>query len=123
MDHRPGDLTPSLDELLAHDDHVDWYAERRQAVAQPNHLLEVTIAVPLDHEEVQVAVGTGVPAGPGAEEDHPRWRTRSFGQLAASLRNDLLTHHRLSTVPQGAETASRIKQAGNGMGGAGFEPA
>ncbi len=105
MHHRPRDVPPSLHELLAHHHDVDGHPERWQAVAQSNHLLELTIAISLDDEEVEVAVGTGVAAGPRTEQNHARGRTRRLGQDAASLRNDLIAYHG-ETVPQQPEATS-----------------
>ncbi len=70
VDHRAGNLLAAGDEFLAEDDDVNGDPERREYRAESNHLLEVAGVVLVDHEQVEVAVGTGFASGMRPEQNH-----------------------------------------------------
>lgn len=86
------------------DDDVNGDAERRQGIAQTNHLGELAGDVILDHQEIQIAVSPARAASPRTEENHLGRRARLGRECATSLEDRLVINHNV-TVSQAADRA------------------
>src|SRR3954451_11482021 len=96
IQHRPFEVPPFLDVPGAYDDHVESHFQTAKLASQTSSLgASLRDLTWLDHEEVQIAVGTRFAAGAGAEKDHPGpWR--GLRQEAPRLLDQRLVRHRSS---------------------------
>lgn len=69
VEHGALDLAPLGEVVSAYDDHIGGNAQSPQLAAKPDRLSSAVIDFGLDHEEVEVAVGAGIAAGVGSEQD------------------------------------------------------
>jgi hypothetical protein len=74
MNDAAADIGPTLGVVAVHDHYVGGDAKDAQLAKQANRLPHLVVDVGLDDEEVDIAVGIGLTASMGAEEDHARSR-------------------------------------------------
>jgi hypothetical protein len=97
VDHRPRDITPFIDLLLAHHNHVKSDFEISQLSAQTSRLCSRGSDLRLDHEEVEITRGTGVAAGVRPKEDHPG-AVGCGGQSSPGLSDQALVGHGITVA-------------------------
>jgi len=72
VEHRALDVAPLGDLVSAYDDYVGGDAQPAQLSTEPDRLRPTVADLLLDHEKVEVAVGTGVASGVRSEQDDLR---------------------------------------------------
>ena len=72
MNNAAANVGPILGVAAVHDHYVGGDAKAPQLPDKADGLSGLILYVGLDDEEVDIAVGIGLAAGMGAEEDHPR---------------------------------------------------
>lgn len=98
-------IAPLLGFALADDDDIGEKAEPSQGPSQPDRLLRGVLDRWLNHQEVEIAVRTGIAPRVRAEQDHARSCRRGPQQPAASLGDKSLIEH--------ATTVARPKEEGH----------
>lgn len=92
MDKATAHLTPPIGVLPADNDDIGRHAQVPQGAMEAHRLLSLVGDIWLDHKEVDIAVGIGLPPGVRAEQDHLGFRSSS-SQAAPGLSNQGLVNY------------------------------
>jgi hypothetical protein len=99
MNHRPANLRPSIRQLLVHHDHIHRPADPPDSVPQANGLGDTVLDLPLDDQEVQIAVARKLTARSRPKQDYPGWRSGSVHKPLSSQLDQLLRSHDKDSLP------------------------
>src|SRR6185312_16526229 len=101
--------------VLGDYDDIDRDTERREGVAQPDHLLQLALDLGLDHEEVEIAVLASIPPRAGPEQQDSRRGARGCCQPPPRVLDRRVADHARTVSPTGRYREARARPSPGGF--------